>query len=688
MKMNKIIKGSLAAAVIYLIVSFPLTATPLFSEANNSCSPDVTNTASGLNNSSNSDYTTANEWRKYDINGDGKFDKTDINELIDRGGLDFEFDLNEDGKKDVDDVLALFLKLSVMDRSCNRVVDDEDYEPVDPVSLPDVPDIQTVRRLVNDCISHARINLPFDIEDQAFRSVSPGELLTLEERASVYQMAGMSGLAQQNLDAATWGYGRAFQTDERSAGAIGSLAFCLAADDNDNDALLLLAYARHLFRESAPTATSLGWVFARHGQNEVALEYLREAVFYAPEIAQYHMNLGILLMRMGIKREAYEEFREATERDPGDAKKMLFWYTTKPPDVPPAKKPFDADEFKKEREIEINEMEELGYSGDELPVSWDKMSPCDQASTIPEILERKYSSQMDEIAQAYANDLAKQIEGVIKEFWPQWKNMPEDWNRFIAGVPVVSKAEKRLTLNAEIAAGHRRAALTRQMGSELLGYSSFFMESALQQAKTDANAQINSLKGMPVTAESVAELKAEAYRDALEEAIKNCYKAPINQAYRWLTAESRPYGLPFPKIEVLNSQDFMMLSMAIPLECFNIKDYCPDGKGGDTRKPDMPLEHTVSLDLLIVSFEWNTDTDEIEFNVGQGIIVGVTWKPETGFGFQIGAGIELMGMEEAIYARFDEGKITIQSEEGYSIGFGPLSAGWEVTKTQATFEFP
>jgi tetratricopeptide (TPR) repeat protein len=627
-----------------------------------------------------------NGWRKYDINNDGQFDRSDIDEFIERGGLNIDFDLNGDGRKDVEDALALFLELSVMDRSCDRVVNDEDFEPVDSVSVPEAPGISTVRKIIAECVMQAIPNLPPDIEQQAFRSVPQGKILSFDERVFVYQLAGMSGLAQQNLDAASWGYGRACQTNERSAGSIGSLAFCLAVTDRDDEALLLLAYARSLFRESAPTATSLGWVFARHGQNEEALEYFREAVFYTPGIAQYHMNLGIMLLRMGMKKEAYEEFREASELDPGDAKKLLFWYTTKPPDEPPKKKQLDPEEFKQQIEIERKELEEQGFNEEELTTPWEQMSPCDKARAIPELLERRYDEQMQNIAQSYSDDLAKRVEGVIMGFWPGWKNMPEDWNRYISGIPVVSRSSQRLTFNAMMAAGHRRASLTRQMGSELLGYSSFFMECALQQARIDANAEINRWRDMPVTAEGMAELRAESYQDALEEAINYCYKYQVDQAYRWLTAKAIPYGLPNPSIETITVQDFFLLFMVIPLECFNIKDYCPDGEGGDTRKPEFPVEHTVSLDLFIVSIEWNTDNNEWEFNVGAGIEVGVTWKPETGFGFQIGAGVDFMGMEEAVYVRIDEGKLTVETEEGYGIGAGFLGAGVEVTTIQATAE--
>ena len=633
-------------------------------------------------------------WRKYDINGDGKFDKDDINEIVNRGGQDISFDLNHDGKKDMDDALALFLKLSVLDRSCNGVVDDEDYEPVDPVSLPETPDIQTIRRIVSERVSKARVKLPFDIEDQAFRAVPADEILTLTDKAYVYQVAGLSGLAQRNLDAAIWGFGRSFQTDESSSGAIGSLAFCMAVNDEDDEALQLLAYATELFPESAPTFTSLGWIFARHGQNEEALSFLREAVTNTPEIAQYHMNLGVLLMRMGKEKEAFEEFRVAYERDPDDAGKFLFFYTTKPPDEPPVKKPIDPDELRKALDIEIGEMEELGYSEEELPEPWDQMSPCDQASTIPEILERKNAARMDEIAQQYANDAASKIESLIKRYWPEWKNYIEDWNRYVEGVPVVYKMSLVIMKNAEKMAGNENASLIREAGAELLGYSSFFMESALKQAKADASEAVKRFSRLPVTAESLAELKAEAYKDALEEAIRHCYKQQIEQAYRWISAESTPYGLPNPTIETLETQDFMMLFMVIPQACFNIEGYCPDGEGADAKRPDAPYDPTISIDLFIISFEWNPATDEFELNLGQGVMVGMTWKPETGFGVQVGFGVHgnvgFMGGEAAVYCRLDEGTLTLESELGGNIGFfgkkGSLGAGFETTATHVTLQ--
>ena len=637
--------------------------------------------------------SVVNEWRRYDINNDGQFDKSDIDQLLEWGWQEFDYDLNEDGIKDFDDALLLYLKLSVLDRTCDSKVTDDDFKEVSQVRLPVEPDIKKVRLIVSDCVFSALPKLPPDIESQVFSSIPNAISLSVPERAYAYQLTGMSSLVQNNLDGAQWAFGRAYQTYDRSSSALGNLAFAVAMNGRHADALTLLAYARKLYPESGATATSIGWIYARHGQNEEALKYYQEAIFYAPDIAQYHMNLGILLMRLGFKREAYQEFKMATELDPEDPKKALFWYTTKPPDEPPKKKPVDPEEFKKEIEKQTSELKEQGFTEDMFPTPWIELSPCDQASVIPEILERRYSEQMQKIAQAYADDVATRIENLIKGYWPQWKNVNDDWARYIEGVPVIYREGQRLSLNAEIAAGNRWASLARQMGSELMGYSSFFMESALRQAESEAISSVSRLpKGIPITAQAAAELRGEAYKDALREAIKDCYKAQINQATRWLMTRSEPYGLPNPTIETINGQDFMMLFMVIPMRCFEIKGYCPDGNGAAPGEISMPVDNTIGLDLWIISFEWNTDTDELELNIGQGIILGATWKPETGFGFQIGAGIDggfgPVGATAVTYLKIDEGVWTVQGELGGYIGGGPFSVGGKMVVFQAVVQEP
>ena len=71
-------------------------------------------------------------------------------------------------------------------------------------------------------------------------------------------------------------------------------------------------------------------------------------------------------------------------------------------------------------------------------------------------------------------------------------------------------------------------------------------------------------------------------------------------------------------------------------------------------------------------------------SLGQGLIVGVTWNPETGFGAEFGLGIRgstgFAGGEMAVYATIDEGKVTLEGRLEGSVGFGPGSIGGELTR--------
>ncbi len=78
----------------------------------------------------------------------------------------------------------------------------------------------------------------------------------------------------------------------------------------------------------------------------------------------------------------------------------------------------------------------------------------------------------------------------------------------------------------------------------------------------------------------------------------------------------------------------------------------------------------------------------------------MTWKPETGFGVQVGLGVHgkvggVIGGEAAVWCRLDEGVLTVESELGGYIGLsrevpglggkkGSASLGFEITHTHAT----
>jgi hypothetical protein len=126
--------------------------------------------------------------------------------------------------------------------------------------------------------------------------------------------------------------------------------------------------------------------------------------------------------------------------------------------------------------------------------------------------------------------------------------------------------------------------------------------------------------------------------------------------------------------------------IAIPGLCLTIAGYCD----GD---PDLPefdesmFNNTFSLNLLIASLEYNTSNGEWEFRIGQGIILGATWSPESGFGVQLGAGVDagFLGVEYEAVA-FLEGNaegLTAHIEGGASTFLGPgVETGMKQTVIQ------
>ncbi|NSW95397.1 MAG: tetratricopeptide repeat protein, partial [Bacteroidales bacterium] len=463
---------------------------------------------------------------------------------------------------------------------------------------------------------------------------------------------------------------------------LGNVAFCLAIEGKYNDALKLLSYARKLFPRSAATSTTIGWIFARHGQNEEARKYFEEAVLYSPKTGQYHFNLGIILLRLGKNREAWEEFKKASDLNPGDSKKFLFEHLTRPSDVPPEIKPLTQSELKAENEKLINEAKKAGWTGDQLPTPWDKQSCCEQAITIKDLLEQKYQKQIDEMAQVYSNELAREIEDVIKPFMPEWKDFCKDWKRYNEGAPFVYEEVLALTVNRSIAAGDERSALMRKMGAELLSHSSEFMLCAIKEAEAEYRTELEKWEDMEdlMPAKTLSELKAGAYKEALKNAIDQCYKTPVNIAYGYMTVNSSPYlNFPSPEIKTITLDEFLGLFMSMPLACTKIPGYCNEKTTCYTptaKSPEVPTGNVYSVDLWIISFEYNIDTGEWEFNVDLGITLGATWNPSTGFGFQAGFDVSigfLAGIEAGFYFKYDEGDWTYEENLGLYTKLGPFT---------------
>jgi tetratricopeptide (TPR) repeat protein len=575
----------------------------------------------------------------------------------------------------VADVFALNVKLSVLDRNCDQKVDDSDFEPLTPVRLPN-PDPDKVWQIVNQIVPEARINakLKPDIEQKLLESADENLTRYLPGRAYVYEVAGLSALFQQNLDASMWAFGRSFQIFDRSPGGLSNLAFTLAMDGRHDDALSLLSYARTLSPELATTETITGWVYARHGQDEEALKHYLKAVELAPGIAQYHMNLGITYLRLNMTEEAHKEFLVASEKDPSDIKATLFKYTVPKSDPPPPDKdPPDPEEIRKEYEEMIDEQEEQANPDEETDDDPShELSPCDFVFMIEEVLEKKYTKLEVEYNRQTGNQAVSSINSIISPYMPKWNSCTEDLSLFETGSRVIPPASEQIWANASDAASGNWMSLRMAWGNELMGYSTFFYEQAMKHAAGEFDRRYSEYKNLPLPAEHLARIKKEMYQDVVEESLRHCYEEPVRRAislsrapYDYVTVSSDP------GVEVLPFGPGIYLG--IVNRALTVKGYCPqaDGYGFSASEAALP-DITIGFDWYFIEFEWNLETGELELNLGEGFFVGGTWSPQAGFGVQAGIKFDVelgpVSGEAKAYVYWRNGEIGCAGELGVSVG--------------------
>ncbi|MRR23413.1 hypothetical protein EG830_10605 [bacterium] len=398
-------------------------------------------------------------------------------------------------------------------------------------------------------------------------------------------------------------------------------------------------------------------------------------------------------MRVGSTEKACEEFRIAAELDPGDFHAMLFGYIVSG-EKPPQITPIDLQKLKDEDNLQIQNLRDWGSTEDELPTPWDECTPCEKARKIPELLAERDGRIFNQFAQAYADELGQLAKSVVDGHAPKLKSAAEDINNWWATVKWFQTTYAGLVHNAEIALGNRWSSMTRQRGREIMSYSSFFRECALEQAKIEGQARSDyeeeKLKDIPRTAASILQERSENYQIALEEAISECYKDPMLTAAALLIEKNSPYGLPTPQVEVI---PWIYFPLTVPGLCLTIDGYC-DGE------PDLPeyseslFNNTLSLNLWIASFEYNYDTEAWELRVapGTGIILGATWSPESGYGFQAGVdlGLDLLvaGFDLQGYLEVDKTGLHLKGETGAFVSLGILEGGVErsVSTTLIPFE--
>ena len=162
--------------------------------------------------------------------------------------------------------------------------------------------------LVKDYGSAAEASAVYDAALAAF----PDDPELLYARA-------MHAAEQQRLEASERDLRTILRQDPDHADALNALGYTLVEQsDRYHEAFELISRALELKPESAAVLDSMGWVQYRLGNLEAALDYLRRAAEKDGN-SEIAAHLGEVLWVSGRREEALKVWRDALDRDPGDA---------------------------------------------------------------------------------------------------------------------------------------------------------------------------------------------------------------------------------------------------------------------------------------------------------------------------------------------------------------------------------
>lgn len=609
------------------------------------------------------------DWRRYDVNKDGRFDEADKKVIFKSGLSAPTLDVNGDGRKDVNDAFALLLLQTTWDRNADLVVTADDFTPQPPLAFPE-PDATAAFKLVSASVQELAGKVPADLDDRLQQEWEPLKILTAPDRGVLYEESGAAALTLHNLDVAQWAFTKACQLAPNRDSVWSNLGYTLAQRGRYADALVLLAYARARNPRSAATSDNIGWIFARNAQLDLARQYDEEAIAAQPRIGQYHLNLGIVLLRLGDAAGARAEFALASKLAPSNRDALYMALASNPPS--PAK----TEEVQARYEQEQAEFNKTASDDEKQTRRW---SELDAAERIEEVLRQASDRVMREKAAAL-KDLNEQTRMRMWEAAdpavPKFKSAIEDFKRWKANGQAAYEAVEQVLADGERRARDIATQYDRKAGAAMLEAGPQVLQMALTQAQS----------------ETAGASGAQARR-AFERTVDKLYTRQMALAEKQMRTAVGAGHLALDPVDT-NAARMMTLAayMAIVERATSDAAYCGDFL---KRKEEFPAlnvnakmqsldEPTFGLSIAVVGVEWNAQDNEFKLQVGQGIIVAGTWSPKGGFGFQTGVGVDIAeGPFKAKAGNFvkfgSDGSISVDYEGGASVGGGALEMGWSGT---------
>lgn len=606
------------------------------------------------------------DWHRYDANDDGCLDKTDMGIMLKDGLWHPTVDVNQDGKHDTRDGFALMVLMTQWDRSADQQVNDDDFSPAEPISLPQ-PDVAAATSLAARLLVDAGAKLPPGQEDRLMQEWPTFTALGRPEQASLMEEAGMLALSQQNLDVAQWAFARSFDLDPARDSALGNLGFTLGQQGRTGEALTLLSRARQMNPRAAATNSNIGWLFARTGQEQEALSYYREAIREAPDVAQYRLNVGVMLLRGGDDEGAKAAFALAARLNPHDREALMMSVATNPA-KPGAMEAYRA-EYEKYREQANKELQEEGMEPDQP--SWEDLPTSDK---IEELIRQEYDRvrrERDAVIASLTEETKQKLIKTVEPVLMQGKSAKEDWARFFAGFPSTTEE-----LVATIDAANLRSCIIateykRRAAAAVLGLDRTILELALTEAQ----------------AEMAGFTDGDQARHQFERTVDELYEQRMRWAEEELRTAKDTLYLELHPVDEETIQASVLTFMAITVKAIEDpvygKDFKADGDANPLSKVNLKVdqEPAFGLSLGLVGVEWKPDSNEFKLQVGQGIIAAGTWSPKNGFGFQVGTGVSITEgswkASAANYIKFgSDGSITVDYKVGAGAAGPSLGAKW------------
>jgi tetratricopeptide (TPR) repeat protein len=145
---------------------------------------------------------------------------------------------------------------------------------------------------------------------QKARDLAPSDPKILAVIAFLQNQSGKEAEAIANLQ-------KQLALDPRNTIAMNNLAFMLADTSTDLDRALTLAQtAQRKAPNNAGIADTVGWVYAKKGLNESAIQIFNGLVKRYPDEAAFRYHLGVALLQKGEAAEAKSEFLISLSKNP------------------------------------------------------------------------------------------------------------------------------------------------------------------------------------------------------------------------------------------------------------------------------------------------------------------------------------------------------------------------------------